>query len=41
MKWNKLGHIFNSSGQYDWMNTHAANPVPYILDEVIFKIIPI
>jgi hypothetical protein len=34
MDWKKLGQIFNVSGQYDWMNTHAANPVPFILDEV-------
>ncbi len=27
MRWRKLGHVFVASGQYDWMATHAANPV--------------
>ncbi|HYA29093.1 MAG TPA: hypothetical protein VEI95_09775 [Acidobacteriota bacterium] len=28
MKWEKLGRIFQSSGQYDWMKTHASVPTP-------------
>ena len=34
MEWKKLGQIFNVSGKYHWMNSHAANPVPFVLDEV-------
>lgn len=27
MKWQKLKHIFTTDNQYDWMFSHAANPV--------------
>jgi predicted GH43/DUF377 family glycosyl hydrolase len=27
MKWQKLGRIFCPDGEYDWMHSHAANPV--------------
>lgn len=33
MKWNKLGKIFCGDNNFDWMVTHASNPVAYILDE--------
>ncbi len=32
MKWNKLGNIFSINQKKEWMVSHAANPVPYILD---------
>jgi hypothetical protein len=27
MKWRKLGRVFAAEGQFDWMTSHAANPV--------------
>ena len=33
MTWRKIGHIFTPDKNYDWMWSHAANPVPYILNE--------
>ncbi len=33
MDWKKLKHLFCPDGNFDWMMTHAANPVPYILDK--------
>jgi hypothetical protein len=32
MNWKKLGKIFCADNNYDWMLTHASNPVPYLLD---------
>lgn len=26
MRWHKLGHVFSASGQFPWMQTHAAVP---------------
>lgn len=37
-KWKKLGLVFCPSNNYDWMVSHAANPVAEHLDEDIFKI---
>ena len=27
MKWRKLGLVFSATGQFEWMHSHAANPV--------------
>jgi predicted GH43/DUF377 family glycosyl hydrolase len=35
MNWKKLQHLFCPDGNYEWMMTHAANPVPYIMDEAM------
>lgn len=32
MKWLKVKQLFTSNGQYEWMQTHAANPFVEILD---------
>ncbi len=32
MNWEKIKQVFAPDKQYDWMWSHAANPVPYILD---------
>lgn len=33
MVWEKRGQIFSPENNFEWMISHAANPVPYILDE--------
>src|ERR1044072_6402513 len=33
MKWEKIKHIFAPDKNHDWMWSHAANPVPYVLDQ--------
>jgi len=33
MTWQKIGLLFNSNKNHEWMWSYAANPVPYILDE--------
>jgi hypothetical protein len=33
MKWKKIQQLFSPDKNFDWMYSHAANPVPYILDE--------
>jgi hypothetical protein len=33
MIWHKIKQIFTPDKNYDWMWSHAANPVPYILSE--------
>ena len=33
MNWKKLKRVFCPDDNYDWMKTHASNPVPYIIDE--------
>jgi predicted GH43/DUF377 family glycosyl hydrolase len=33
MTWHKIGQIFSPNKNYEWMWSHAANPVPYILNE--------
>ena len=38
MIWNKLGNIFTSSGEYDWMQTHAANPFAWPISENIYRV---
>jgi len=32
MKWEKVKHLYCPDNNYEWMKTHAANPVPYVLD---------
>jgi len=32
MTWQKIGQLFSADKNFDWMHSHAANPVPYILD---------
>lgn len=38
MAWKKLGQVFTASGEYSWMQTHAANPVAEHLGDGIFRI---
>jgi acetyltransferase-like isoleucine patch superfamily enzyme len=38
MRWQKLGNIFCPSGQYPWMQSHAANPVADCLGGSRFRI---
>lgn len=38
MLWGKIGHVFVSSGQQDWMRTHASNPTADHLGNGIFRI---
>lgn len=33
MKWNKIKNLFCPNNIHSWMFSHAANPVPFILDE--------
>ena len=33
MQWNKIRNLFSPNSNHDWMHSHAANPVPFILDE--------
>lgn len=33
MKWRKIKQVFVPERNYEWMWSHAANPVPYVLDE--------
>lgn len=32
MKWQKVKHLFTTSGEYEWMSSHAANPFVEILE---------
>jgi len=38
MKWRKLGLIFAPSGQYPWMQTHAAMPTPLHLGGNVYRV---
>jgi len=38
MKWKKLGHIFTPDGNYNWMMTHAANPIPTSLHNGLIRV---
>jgi hypothetical protein len=38
-KWTKLGKVFCSSGEFDWMQTHAAVPIAEYMKGDIYKII--
>lgn len=38
MTWEKIGLIFSPSGEYDWMNSHAAVPVAENIGGDFFKI---
>ena len=38
MKWKKLGLIFVPGNNYEWMVSHASNPVAQWIDEDIFRI---
>ena len=33
--WKKRGHIFTSSGQYSWMQSHNQNPCALVLEDRI------
>jgi predicted GH43/DUF377 family glycosyl hydrolase len=33
MKWRKLGRIYVANGKYEWAQTYAYIPTPYILDD--------
>ena len=35
MKWNKKGKIFEATGQFDWMNSHAQIPTVLVKDKVL------
>lgn len=38
MNWKKLGNVFAPNGEYEWMQSHAANPFAYPLnDRGIFR----
>lgn len=38
MRWRKLGRIFQADGQYPWMRSHTACPVPLALGEGRFRV---
>ncbi len=38
MKWEKRGLVFAPNGQYDWMQTHAANPVAEHRHDDVFRV---
>ncbi len=38
MNWQRIGRIFTASGQFEWMNSHTACPVPYRIDERRYRI---
>jgi len=38
MKFHRCGHIFKPDKLYDWMQTHAANPVAEHIEDSIFRI---
>lgn len=38
MRWKKLGQIFCADNHFNWMKTHAANPVPEPLGNGLFRV---
>ena len=38
MNWRKLGLVFSSTGQYDWMASHASYPQPQLLTGDVYRI---
>lgn len=38
MNWVKGGHIFAASGEFEWMQSHAANPFAWRLSNTIYRI---
>ncbi len=38
MKWNKLGKIFSADKNFDWMHSHASNPMAIHLHDNRFRI---
>lgn len=38
MEWIKEQHVFSPDKNYDWMQTHAANPVAVFLSDSIFRV---
>jgi hypothetical protein len=38
MKWRKLGLVFCPSGQEQWMQTHAAVPIPLSLGDDLYRV---
>jgi hypothetical protein len=38
MIWQKKGHLFNASGEFPWMQTHAANPFAWPISKDVLRI---
>jgi hypothetical protein len=38
MIWQKKGHLFSASGEFPWMQTHAANPFAWPISKDVFRI---
>lgn len=38
MKWKKLGRIYVANGEYEWAQTHAYIPTPFVLDDKRIRI---
>jgi len=38
MQWQKLGQVFGPMNNYEWMVSHAANPVAKHLEGDVFRI---
>jgi predicted GH43/DUF377 family glycosyl hydrolase len=38
MNWKKLKHIFAPDNNFPWMVSHAANPVPFVLNDSIVRV---
>ncbi len=38
MAWRKLGMLFCPDGEFDWMRSHASNPVPLHLEDDLYRI---
>lgn len=38
MKWRKLGSVFCAAGQYEWMQSHTACPIPLSIGEGYYRI---
>ena len=38
MVWEKLGHVFTASGEFVWMQSHAANPFAWPISESVVRV---
>ena len=38
MHWKKLGNIFNSTGEHDWMTSHASAPIAEYIKDDLFRV---
>jgi len=38
MSWQKLGKVFQPSGELDWARSHAANPIPEHVEGDVFRV---